>query len=182
MAKRTLGGDTGAAKTQGAAAARGRGRPSTYSEATVDYLVNQMIEHGRALVAICDDEGMPARATVYRWLGEHRAFAVRVDAAREAIADHAVWQADQVVKDTRPDTANADRIKLIHFHWKAAKMGPGRYGDRRTTELTGPKGGPVQLEQSPVVLDASSMSRDARDALRAILLAAKKTAEGKPVK
>lgn len=143
-----------------------------------DRIISEMVENGRSLVEICGDEGMPSRRTVYRWLSENADFAAQVEKAREAAADHAVWKADQVVRDTKPETANADRIKLVHLHWKASRMAPSKYSEKRINELTGKDGGPVQTEERPTVLDVAAMSAEERAKLRALLLAAKKRSEG----
>lgn len=41
------------------------------------------LAEGRKLQAICDDEGMPSHATVFRWLAAHADFRVCYDRARE---------------------------------------------------------------------------------------------------
>lgn len=158
---------------QASGAAKKVGRPSDFTAATADYILAEMVENGRALVAVCGDPGMPARSTVYRWLAEHPDFAARVDRAREAIADHAVATADRLTDDLKPEMANAVRVQLLHLHWKAAKMAPKRYSERRLTELTGKDGGPVEIEESPMVFDVSTMAPEDRQVLRALLLSMK---------
>jgi hypothetical protein len=149
------------------------GRPSTFDQAKADYILAEMMERGRLLVDICGDPGMPSRSAAYRWLVERPEFGRLADRAREAIADHSVAKADNLVEQTKPETATADRIRLIHYHWRASRMAPHRYSEKRTTELTGKDGGPVQIEEHPAVLDASQMPSEERQALRRILLAAK---------
>ena len=89
------------------------GRESTYTDAIADHIVGEMVESGRSMVDICGDKGMPNRATVYRWLADQPEFAARVDRAREAMADHAVWKARQAVEGVTQETANAVRVKIL---------------------------------------------------------------------
>jgi hypothetical protein len=146
----------------------GKHTASTLIQEKADYILGEMINAGRSLVAICSDEGIPSRSAVYRWLADQPAFAARVDRARE-MADHAIAHADKVIEKTTPETANADRIKLVHLHWKAARMFPKKYSERRTTELTGKDGGPVQVQDKVTTIDASKLTYEQRQALRQLL-------------
>jgi len=152
-------------------------RKSTAQQAPVpecqDYIVEQMIERGRSLVAICSDANMPSRTTVYRWLADNPDFAARVDRAREAMADHAVQKAREVIEACTQEDANAARVKMIHYHWEAARMAPRKYSERRIAELTGKDGGPIQTESTSAPLDFRHLSFEERATLRELLLKAK---------
>ena len=46
-----------------------------------------------------------------------------------------------------PATAQADRVKISAFQWRAAKLKPKVYGDKAEVAMTGLNGGPVQSER-----------------------------------
>jgi hypothetical protein len=56
--------------------------PSTRTDAIVDRIVAGLVE-GRSLAAVCADEGMPDRVTVYRWSKGDDDLAARIMEARE---------------------------------------------------------------------------------------------------
>ena len=114
---------------------------------------------------------MPSRSTVYRWMDENPEFRTRIARAREGLADHVAWQILEMASKSTNETANADRVKLAAWQWHAARLAPKKYGDRQTTELTGANGGPVQVEAKTV--NTKDMTPEQREALRALLLAAK---------
>jgi hypothetical protein len=62
------------------------GRPSEYSEERAIAICERHAE-GESLRDICESEGMPGRATLYRWLAEHADFALLLQRAREELAD-----------------------------------------------------------------------------------------------
>ena len=126
------------------------GRPSKYSEALADRIVEAMI-HGSDLVAICQQPGFPDRASVYRWAAERPDFAARLEKAREALADMAAYEIGQIAANCTPETAVADRVKLAALQWRASKLSPRRYSGRRISEVVGADGGPVAVEQRTTI-------------------------------
>lgn len=147
-----------------------RGRPSKYSEEIADRICEEMI-NGRDLLAICSDEEFPNRVTVYRWMDAKPDFATRIARAREALGDHAAYLVQDVADKCSPETANADRVKLMAYQWRAARFAPRRYSERKVNELVGEGGGPIKTEAT--VLDASKLDPEARATLREALKAAK---------
>jgi hypothetical protein len=148
------------------------GRPTKYSEALADRICEAMI-NGQDLMSICNSPGFPDRTTVYRWAWSKPDFATRLEKAREALADHAAYEIGQIAANCTPDTAVADRVRLAALQWRASKLGPRKYSDRRVNEVVGAEGGPVAVEQKqPVVIDPRSLTWEERDGLRAACLAA----------
>jgi hypothetical protein len=117
-------------------------RPSTYSESVADQIVSRMI-NGESMVAICRDESMPARSTVYEWLDANAEFRTRCARAREGLADYLVDQIEQMANDTYEGNYQSMKVKISTAQWRAMKMAPKIYGDRSRTEITGADGGPV---------------------------------------
>src|SRR5688572_25127505 len=62
------------------------GRPSSYTPALAD-LICERLANGESLRAICNDAGMPDKATVFRWLAAHEEFRDQYARARETQAD-----------------------------------------------------------------------------------------------
>jgi transposase-like protein len=120
----------------------GASRPTKYSEDLTNQIVNRMI-NGESMVAICRDESMPARSTVYEWLDANADFRTRCARAREGLADYLVDQIEQMANDTDEDNYQSMKVKISTAQWRAMKMAPKIYGDRSRTEITGADGGPV---------------------------------------
>lgn len=142
------------------------GRPSDYREELAE-LICDRIADGESLKAICADESMPGRSTVFRWLATHETFRDMYAHAREeqaeTLADEIVGISDEretrVVMDGEGDavvvfdsTAVArNRLRVDARKWVAAKLKPRKYGDKIQQEVSGPNGGPVGMVVSVTV-------------------------------
>lgn len=117
-------------------------RPTLYSIELADTICERLV-NGDSLRQVCEDEGMPHRSSVIRWLGADEAFATKYALAREAQAD----TMDDLILETAnactADTAAADRVKISAYQWRASKLKPKKYGDRTQTEITGADGAPL---------------------------------------
>lgn len=152
---------------------KANGRPAIYSKDLEDQIIGRMIE-GESLVDICRDPAMPSRRTIYRWLDENPAFDARCARAREALADYLVDKIEQMAAETTEDNHQSQKVKISTAQWRAMKMAPRLYGDKRFNENTGPNGGPIVTENRNVTtIDATQLTQEQRDALRAALLAVK---------
>lgn len=147
------------------------GRPKKYTQELADTIYERMV-NGEHIVQICNDEDMPGRSTVYRWMDDYPEFGTRIARAREGLADHVAWQILDMASKSTNDTAQADRVKLAAWQWHAARLAPKKYSEKVMTEVSGPEGGAIKVESS--VIDARSMDPEQRQALKEILLAAKK--------
>lgn len=121
------------------------GRPSTYTDDIADKICELLCE-GMSLRQICEDEDMPNRATVFRWLSKNESFRDQYARAREeqaeAYADEIVQIADEkaVVVDVDEhgeveiglDPANIarNRLRVDARKWVASKLLPKKYGER----------------------------------------------------
>ena len=148
------------------------GRPSTYSQEVADEIVRRMIE-GESLTAICKDEGMPPRVTVYAWFDKHPDFYARCARAREALADYLVDEIEELAKSTTEENHQSMKVKISTKQWRAMKMAPRMYGDRPRTEVTGDNGGPIKVEAKQTI-DPRDLDEDQREALEAVIQAALK--------
>lgn len=138
------------------------GRPSKFTKALADTLCLR-VACGEVLSRICREESMPDRATVWRWTEEHEDFRNSLRAARESGSHALIDEAVEIADDGRNDwmelqTKSGVKVVLDREHvdrsklrvetrkWLASKVAPRAYGDKVTTELTGPNGGPVQFQ------------------------------------
>lgn len=148
-----------------------KGRPSLYTEALADEIVERMTR-GESMVKIADDDHMPDRPTIYRWMDRNPAFATRCTRAREGLADYLVDEIERLARTANKDNLEIIKLQISVAQWRAMKMAPKQYGDRRVTEVTGKDGGPIETNNK-IIIDATQLPPDHRDALRAALLAAK---------
>lgn len=111
------------------------GRPTDYNEEVAAHICSE-ISSGRSLRSICDDEGMPNKATVFKWLAKHLSFNDQYAKAQEerttAFAEEIVDIADEITGDTQRDKLRVDTRK-----WLMSKMAPKRYGDKVETVHSG---------------------------------------------
>lgn len=122
------------------------GRPSDYADATVEAILDALTD-GQSLRQICAGRNMPNRRTVLRWLEQHPDFAAKYARAREAQADLMDDKILEVADNCTPETAQADRVKIGAYQWRAAKLLPKKYGDAQRIEHTGADGGPIETRE-----------------------------------
>lgn len=132
------------------------GRNSDYTEEKAD-LICELIAQPMTLLEICQQEGMPAQGTVYRWLDEQPTFREKYARAREIQADMFADQIISVAFDNQGDVVadeygnakpnheyiNRSRLKVDALKWKAAKTAPKKYGDKIEQTLVGDAEKPV---------------------------------------
>jgi hypothetical protein len=137
------------------------GRPTIYSEELANRLCAELAK-GTPLSKICEDEGMPASATVFRWLTDSNKpeFREKYAYAREAqatkLADDILKIADDGRNDTQEDdngnkitnhdVINRSRLRVDARKWLASKIFPKTFGDKVSAEISGPDGGPAQVQ------------------------------------
>jgi len=113
------------------------GRPTTYTEQLAADICERLA-HGESLRTICNDDGMPHRTTVIRWLARRDAFLANYEVARRIQAD--VWRDEihdlataEPVRDSV--TGRIDPRAMMHrrnqigtLQWLAVKHAPKRFG------------------------------------------------------
>jgi hypothetical protein len=145
------------------------GRPTKYSDALADRICAAMV-NGQDLMSICSSPGFPDRTTVYRWAWANPGFATRLEQARDALADHAAYEIGQIAANCTAETAAADRVRLTALQWRASKLSPRKYSDRRVNEVVGANGGPLAVEHKTATADLSRLSPEEREDLKRIFL------------
>lgn len=103
-------------------------RPLEFNEAVADAICERLAD-GESLRSICRDDEMPAKSTVFKWLGLIPAFADQYARARETQADSL---ADDIVDiaDNKTLEPNDKRVRIDARKWLAGKLRPKAYGDK----------------------------------------------------
>lgn len=130
------------------------GRPSAFTPEVADQICERLAD-GESLKSICSSDGMPHRATVFRWLGAHAEFRDQYARAREAQADALfdeildiantpitgektkVDKDGNVIEMTKADMIDHRRLQIDARKWIAAKLRPKVYGDKLDVDVTG---------------------------------------------
>jgi len=101
---------------------------------------------GMSLREICLRDGFPNRSTVVRWQASMPEFAAKCARAREVQADLMDDKILETADACTPETAQADRVKIAAYQWRASKLKPKVYGDKIQQEHSGANGGPLVFE------------------------------------
>ena len=131
------------------------GRPSEFSQETAD-IICERIADGESLRAICSEDEMPNKATIFRWLAANESFSDQYARARETQADSLFDEiltiADTPMEGTKTKTTASGteittgdmiehrRLQVDARKWMAGKLRPKKYGEKITQELTGADG------------------------------------------
>jgi len=129
-----------------------RGRPSKFTPQLADEIV-QRISEGEPLAQICRSDGIPALRTVYDWMDADADFSARIARARIAGYDQIANEALSIADTSLPISEEIQRAKLrVETRLKLlAKWDPKRYGEKVSTEISGPDGAPVYVVQRTIV-------------------------------
>ncbi|MDE2104683.1 MAG: hypothetical protein KGL39_46030 [Patescibacteria group bacterium] len=123
------------------AAKKKKGRPSEYTKATANLLCERIAD-GESLRAICREDGMPGKSTVFEWLAAHQDFADHYARARETQADSLADEIIDIADNSSLD-ANDKRVRIDTRKWLAGKLRPKKYGDK--LELSGDRENPLAV-------------------------------------
>lgn len=129
------------------------GRPSEFTQQIADTICER-ISDGESLRAICREDAMPNKATVFRWLAANPLFSDQYARAREAQADTLADELTDIADDARNDwmerlgedgqplgwrengeAIQRSRLRVDTRKWIASKLKPKKYGER--LELAG---------------------------------------------
>jgi hypothetical protein len=116
------------------------GRPSKYSEEIAARICDGLIE-GKSLRQLCQVDDMPDRSTVLRWIDADQDFAARCARARMLQADLMDDLIIETAETCTNENAQAARVKIAAYQWRAAKLAPKKYGEKVT--LAGDEENPI---------------------------------------
>jgi len=127
------------------------GRPSSFTDQMANLICIRLAE-GESLNKICKEDGMPDKATVFRWLATDASFCDKYARARELQAE---TQFDELIDivDQPPELSyvtdkNGElievkfdssyvawmRLRVDTRKWTAARMAPKKYGEYKQPE------------------------------------------------
>ncbi len=112
------------------------GRSSDYLPEVAADICSQLAD-GESLRKVCERPGMPAKATVFRWLAQHEEFRDQYAKATETRAD-AIFEEMFDIADSVAEEAAAvgkARLRIDTRKWALARMNPKKYGDKVSQEI-----------------------------------------------
>lgn len=132
-------------------------RPSIFTQELADQICERLAD-GESLRKICLGDDMPAKSSVFKWLGENKEFSDQYARAREAQADtlfdEIIDIADDGANDTYIDESGntrtdqdviaRSRLRVDARKWAASKLKPKTYGEKVETTLRGDKDNPIE--------------------------------------
>lgn len=123
-------------------------RPTDYNPEIAETLCD-LLSDGISLRAICRRDEMPAKATVFKWLGVHPEFVDQYTRALEARADSLT---DDIldIADNEALDVNRSRLMVDTRKWIASKLKPKKYGDKVEQTLKGDPDAPVAMSITSV--------------------------------
>ena len=139
------------------------GRPTIFTQELADDICDR-VAAGETIAAICREEEMPDRTTIWRWMRATPEFAEQLQYAIELRCDHWVDETIEISDDSKDDTIEVvtdegelkifpntakiqrDRLRVDTRKWAACKLYRRRYGDHVVQEHTGKDGGPIQSQ------------------------------------
>jgi hypothetical protein len=148
------------------------GRPSSFTQDMGDTICARIAE-GESLRKICQDDWMPDRVTIYRWLAADPEFCNHYTRARE---DQADTLADEIIAiaDEQPEVIavlnkNGELIehkldnaflqwqknRIDARKWTAMKLKPKKYGDRQI--LAGDSEAPLEVQNNALDILAAAV-------------------------
>lgn len=139
-------------------------RPTVLTQEIADELCRRLSECG-SLRRVCVSSDMPLERTVRMWVVKHEEFASAYARAKEAGIDALVDETLDIADDgsndwmenNNPNTpgyvlngehSSRSKIRIETRRWLAERMLPKKYGVRTATEISGPDGGPIVVDET----------------------------------
>ena len=139
------------------------GRPTNYKPEYCDKIIEIMAQ-GYSLEAASAKLDIPHRC-IYDWQAKHLDFSQAIHEGRiKALA----WWEERAMNTASGSPGNSQIISLGLRNRSRSASG---WIDSQKQELSGPDGGPIRVEATTI--DVGDLSPEQRDALRAVMVAAK---------
>jgi len=140
------------------------GRPTKYKPEYCERII-ELGKQGYSYAEIEADLEVD-KASLYDWAAAHEEFSTALRAAK-------TYEQAWFEREARSNMKNRDFNANLWYRSAASRFRED-YTERKETQVTGANGGPVQVQSQ--VVDAKTLDADQREALRAILMAAKEGA------
>lgn len=118
---------------------------------------------GESLRTACKHEGMPNKSSVLRWLAKmpelRNQYVRSKEEGADAIAEETFDIADEFPLSKEDGSVDGGYIQYARHRtdirkWYLSKIAPKKYGDKVTSEHTGPNGGPLLTRDVSELTDA----------------------------
>lgn len=126
------------------------GRHSEYTD-DMALIICERLSNGESLKGICEEDGMPDKATVFRWLAAREQFRDMYARAREIQADALFddiltiaddgrndWMEKNFGEETRwvenGEALRRSQLRIDARKWMAGKLRPKKYGEKLELE------------------------------------------------
>lgn len=103
-------------------------KPAFFTPELADAICSR-IGDGRSLRSVCQDEDMPSRESVRRWLKEHEDFRTLYASAHQERVD-SMFEDMLAIADDRTIDWQERKVMIATRQWAMAKVAPKKYGDR----------------------------------------------------
>lgn len=124
-------------------------KPAFFTPELADAICNRIAD-GRSLRSVCQDDDMPSRESVRRWLKEREDFrALYAEAHHERV--DAMFEDMLAIADDRTIDWQERKVMIAARQWAMSKVAPKKYGDR--VEVTG------DPERPMVASDSTDLAR-----------------------
>ena len=122
---------------------------STYTPERGAMFCAAMASTTDCIKTICNRDGMPSSATVFRWRSSIPEFATMYEAAKLEQLYSGIEECTEIADNAEPTSEGIQKAKLrIDTRLKVAqRLKPKELGEKVTNEVTGPDGGPVQFQR-----------------------------------
>lgn len=110
-------------------------RPSKYSEELVNEICRRIADGG-SLRAICREEGMPERETIYCWLKNKPEFSDQYARAKDNQAESLFEEIDEISRRPMKNMVevNRARLQIDALKWRVGKLAPKKYGEYKQVD------------------------------------------------
>jgi hypothetical protein len=135
---------------------------TTYTD-EIALLICERLADGESLKSICEDEDMPARSTVFKWLADNSRFSDMYARAREEQADAVFDEILSIADDGRNDwmerrgeddtgwvtngeNLQRSKLRIDARKWMAGKLRPKKYGEKLDLTHANPDGSSIVFQ------------------------------------
>ena len=115
------------------------GRPTDYSQGIAVKFCERVAD-GESVRSICADPDMPARSTIFKWIGAHPEFTDQYARAREIGAEVKFDELEELAATATPECVSVVKLQVDTRKWALSKMLPKKYGDKVQTDHTSSDG------------------------------------------
>lgn len=121
--------------------------PAAYDPKLAAAFCAAMASTTDSIATICQRDGMPSKATVFRWKAEQPDFATMYEAAKLEQLYCGIEECTEIADKADLSSEGIQHAKLrIDTRIKVAqRLKPKEFGDKVQQELTGPNGGPLEF-------------------------------------